>query len=375
MQTRTVVIIIRPVESHPNVTPASYAEVQHMGESAHRQVGGDAVGYCTPSRSVEPQPLPSTSGSWTYQTINEQGEVGTHSTTLLPFSQLEDGEGQTSRSNPVVAGVCCSSPQPCQEEGSTADTNSVIEEDQSDFLKLANYVHSQFEEAKGSTPSFQEKTLGPGQEDFVARKRKHSLFPFRWSDPMTQARDHVDRMVTKKISSGRSPLLPFSLAGRSFYKTDEDYLNCGASAVNSSLARLLPKNPSEARPSINSRDLIQLEEAFKYLRSVQNFQFWIFGAISRLFKMSDTVPDRDLLMNKAVYSMELAMQRASQVSTTVLSNILTIRRQSILNTLPSSFSSTVKHELLQSPLASSLFVEKIEQVRLEPESYATRKLQ
>ena len=153
-------------------------------------------------------------------------------------------------------------------------------------------------------------------------------------------------------------------------------LNYKASTVNSSLAHLLTKNPSDIRPSICSRDLMQFEESLWYLQSVQNVQFWIFGAISRLFKLGDSTPDRDFLMNQAVYSMQLAMQQAAKVSTTALSNILTIWRQSILNTLPGSFSSTDKQDLLQLPLESSTLSveEKIDQACRQSDLFFTRKL-
>ncbi|MPC95412.1 hypothetical protein E2C01_090622 [Portunus trituberculatus] len=143
---------------------------------------------------------------------------------------------------------------------------------------------------------------------------------------MRQSTESINHILSERISAGRSSALPFTLPEKSLYRADEDTLHCNTTTVNSSLARLLMRNPSDVRSSISSKDLAQLEEALRYLRSIQNFQFWIFGAVSRLLKLSDSAPDRDLLMNQAIYSMQLAMQRAAQVSTTTLSNILMIRK-------------------------------------------------
>ena len=47
------------------------------------------------------------------------------------------------------------------EEAVTMDTES------SNFVKLANFMYSQFEDSKGVEDDFHEPSPGPGQEDFM----------------------------------------------------------------------------------------------------------------------------------------------------------------------------------------------------------------
>ncbi|MPC77795.1 hypothetical protein E2C01_072262 [Portunus trituberculatus] len=126
---------------------------------------------------------------------------------------------------------------------------------------------------------------------------------------MRQSTESINHILSERISAGRFSALPFTLPGKSFYRVDEDTLYCKTATVNSSLARLLTRNPSDVGSSISSKDFAQLEEALRYICSIQNFQFWIFSAVSRLLKLSDSAPDRNLLMNQAVYSMQLAMSK------------------------------------------------------------------
>ena len=393
--------------SQPFVTPISCADVRPEVDSASIQVGGGAGGSCSLSvRSAEPQPLPHAAGSRTHAptkhvadmdnllplstspTNNDDAsslpppprlpladapplrvagvggsllpggslstrrvDVGSSSTACASLPRRLDlgggGGCQPSSSNPGVQ-LAPSSPPPSLGGGSSSGDHSIEEDESSDFEKLAHFVFSQFADSKGLCPIFQDKPLGPGQEDFVSKRKRTSLFPFRWSNPMRQSTTMVDQTVSERVSSGRSPILPFSLPGKSFYTTDGDPLAGKTSHVNSSLARLLPKSLMDVRPSFSTKDLTQMEDALRYLRSVQNFQFWIFGAVSRLLKSGDSTPDKDLLANQAVYSMQLAMQRAAQVSTTALSNVLAFRRQSILASLipPPSFAVADKQDLL-----------------------------
>lgn len=96
-----------------------------------------------------------------------------------------------------------------------------------------------------------------------------------------------------------------------------------------------------------------------------------------MVKLGDAVPNKDVLMAQAVASMQQAMQSAARETTMILSNLMTFRREAVLKALPSSFSSTDKSSLLQSPVASPfLFKEdKVCQARKHAEFSTTRSFQ
>ena len=126
---------------------------------------------------------------------------------------------------------------------------------------------------------------------------------------------------------------------RKWYLVSGDDSKGKGAVVNPSLAHFLPRKASDIRPNMSATDLLHLEEAVRGIREVQNFQFWMFGAVSRLVKLGDGVPNKDALMAQAVSSMQQAMQTAWKGTTTVLANLLTFRRQAVLRNLPSSFNS------------------------------------
>ena len=125
---------------------------------------------------------------------------------------------------------------------------------------------------------------------------------------------------------------------------------------------------------MSATDLLHLEEAVCCIREVQKFQFWMFGAVSRLVKLGDTVPNKDTLMAQAVSSMQQAMQTASKETTTVLANILTFRRQAVLRNLPASFSISDEHILMQSPVDSAFLFEEdnVAQARKNADAFSTK---
>ncbi|MPC64140.1 hypothetical protein E2C01_058252 [Portunus trituberculatus] len=219
------------------------------------------------------------------------------------------------------------------QDSSAGEDEQQPERDSSDFLTLANFVYDQFPESKGVREDFCERSPGPGQEDFLQQKGRDSFTPFRWSRPLLNLAQFVDRCVSDRLHAGSSATLPHTRRGkRKAYVVSDDDQKRKGSVVNPSLAPFLPQNFSDIRPPCSGSDLLHLEEAVRGIREIQNFQFWVFGAFSRL----------------AVSSMQQAMQSASRETTMVLSNILTFRRQAVLKTLPSSFSVSNKRSLLQS---------------------------
>ncbi|MPC66088.1 hypothetical protein E2C01_060231 [Portunus trituberculatus] len=345
--------------SQPNVALTSCAEIRYKVELAYIQVGGDAGSSCMLSRSADPQLLSPTSGSQSrtvHTKSSGRGQVQTSTSLVHPLVVSPSAHHTQNSGNLTIplhlirphhddlhlslrslsqAGTAlhCSSHRtrletdvPSPSASHTGDAhgntywtfspslpvssgghreNETTTVEESAFLKLTHFVFNQFPDSMGSIPTFQDKPLGPGQEEFVARKKRSPLRPFHWSGPMRQSTEFINHILSERISAGHSSALPFTLPRKSFYRADEDTLHCKTATVNSSLARLLTRNPSDVRSSISGKDLAQLEEALQYLHSIQNFQFWIFGAVSRL--LSDSAPDRDLLMNQAVYSMQLAM--------------------------------------------------------------------
>ena len=81
---------------------------------------------------------------------------------------------------------------------------------------------------------------------------------------------------------------------------------------------MVPRNTSDVCSSISGSDMLCMEEAVRGICEIQNFKFWIFGAVSRLVKLGDAVPDKDGLMSQAVTNMQYAMQTASRETITVL---------------------------------------------------------
>ena len=184
----------------------------------------------------------------------------------------------------------------------------------------------------------------------------------------------VDRWVYDHLRSGNSATLPYARrTKRKWYEVSDSVIRGKGSMVNPSLAHFLPRNTSDPRPSLSGSDLLHLEEAVRGIREMQNFQFWMFGAFSRLVKLGSEVPNRDSLVAQAVASMQHAMQSASRETTLVLSNILTFRRQAVLRALPSSFSASDKRFLLQSSVDSPFLFEedKVAQARKHADTMAT----
>lgn len=61
--------------------------------------------------------------------------------------------------------------------GDNLDPSSSNEEDISAFIKLANFVYSQYLDSKGIQKNFREKLSDPGQENFGPLKKSSSFFP------------------------------------------------------------------------------------------------------------------------------------------------------------------------------------------------------
>ena len=156
---------------------------------------------------------------------------------------------------------------------------------------------------------------------------------------MTNSVKFVDKLVSDRVRAGRSAVLPYTRRQRRrCYDVSDDAQKGKGSLLNPSMASSLPRNTTDLRCSISTNDMLHLEEAIRGIREIQNFQFWIFGAVSRLVKLGDAVPNKDTLMAQAVASMQQAMQSSARETTTVLSNLMTFRREAVLKVLPSSFS-------------------------------------
>lgn len=114
--------------------------------------------------------------------------------------------------------VTPSTPQTHRTHGDSGHSSS--EEDQfkdsesSEFLKLMNFIYNQFEEARGDSTNFRDKSPGPGQEDFVSHKKGRSLSRFRWSRPMKNSVKFVDKSVSDRLHDGRSATLPYTHRNR-----------------------------------------------------------------------------------------------------------------------------------------------------------------
>ena len=147
--------------------------------------------------------------------------------------------------------------------------------------------------------------------------------------------------------------------------------------INPELARHTPQKTQDTPARIASADLLRMEEAMRSIREIQNFQFWIFGAFTRLVKLQDKIPNGDLLMAKAVDSMQKAMKDAAKESSLVLSNLMSFRRDTVLRNIPSSFSFSDKMTLRCSSLdAKFLFDErKLSQALENAEKLASRSFQ
>ena len=92
--------------------------------------------------------------------------------------------------------------------------------------------------------------------------------------------------------------------------------------------------------------MLRLEKAVRGIREIQNFQFWIFGALSQLVKLGDAGPNKGTLMTEAVMSMQHAMQSTTRKTATVLSSLMTFRREAVLKVLPAFISLSNKPNLL-----------------------------
>ncbi|MPC79604.1 hypothetical protein E2C01_074140 [Portunus trituberculatus] len=245
----------------------------------------------------------------------------------------------------------------------------------SDFLKLGNFIYDQFGEAKGVRETRHDHAPGPGQEDFVLLQERDTFIPFCWSCPLTNSARLVDQWVADCLRHGNTAALPYTRRPkRKWYVVSDDNSKGKGAVVNPSLAHFLPRNASDICPNMSATDLLHLEEAVHDIRELQNFQFWMFGAVSRLVKLGDSVPKNYTLMAQAVSSMQQAMQTASKETTTVLANLLTFRRQAVLRNLPSSFSISDKRILMQSPVDSAfLFKEdKVTQARKNADAFSTK---
>ena len=273
------------------------------------------------------------------------------------------------------------SPRPLGDPGhlsSGEDAHPTGDDDSSDFVHLAQFIYSQFEDSKGSRINLRARSPGPGQEDFVPQRKVGSFTPFRWSRPMTNSAKLTDRLVSDRVHAGLSAVLPYTRRQmRRCYEVSDDAQKGKGSILNPSMARSLRRNASDLRSSISGHDMLRLEEAVRGIREIQNFQFWIFGAVSRLVKLGDAVPNKDTLMAQAVESMQHAMQSAARETTTVLSNLMTFRREAVLKGLPSSFSSSDKASLLLSSVDSPFLFEedKVNQARQHADFSTTKSFQ
>lgn len=60
--------------------------------------------------------------------------------------------------------------------------------------------------------------------------------------------------------------------------------------LNPSVSLLLPRK-ADMHATLSTGKLRQLEEAARSLLEMQNFQFWLFGAVTRLIQFGEDVPD------------------------------------------------------------------------------------
>lgn len=119
------------------------------------------------------------------------------------------------------------------------------------------------------------------------------------------------------LKSGRSVILSYMRRQRRrWYEVSDNTQKGRGSVVNPFLAQLLPRKVSDVCSSISGSDMLHLEEAVCAICVIQNYQFWIFGAVSRLVKLGDAVPDKDVLMSHAVNSIQYVMQIAARETTT-----------------------------------------------------------
>ncbi|MPC38788.1 hypothetical protein E2C01_032304 [Portunus trituberculatus] len=126
-----------------------------------------------------------------------------------------------------------------REDETTTDEESAL-------LKLTHFVFNQFPDSMGSTPTFQDKPLGAGQEEFVARKKRSPLRPFRWK--LQEATVAALKRKPPYTPSSSSSSRPYSKPSTSGFKCPQPQANTQPFKKTSS-SRLMPKSRRSSAPS------------------------------------------------------------------------------------------------------------------------------
>ena len=246
-----------------------------------------------------------------------------------------------------------------------------------DFLQLSQFIFDQFSDSRGAAVH-RKRSAGPGEEDFVVSKPSNEFVPFKWSRPMSEALDWTHELLSDRVGKGQSALLPYTARRkRRFYEVSDDATRGRSLVVNPAIGQCSSPKVYDTPARVATADLSRMEEAMRSIREIQNFQFWVFGAFTRLVKLQEQVPNRDLLMAKTVDSMQRAMKDAAKESSLVLSNLVSLRRDTVLRGLPSSFSMADKMALRHSALDSQfLFDEhRLSEVLANAEKVTSRSFQ